>query len=375
MKKLITAVVFMLISTALVAQSNSAVVNQTGDGNTGTVTQTGNTNNATIDQYGTNLAEVNQIGEYNNANVDQGTDANPVNNVPSTYHTKGAWIDQIGSNNDASISSVYDGSMYNSGSGNAGSIFQLGDENIASQMLNSHTSNRPNTSMRVAVEIDQLGVGNIAHQRTRGNFGSYGIQQMWVDQLGNDNFVNQYSNGGMQSTMTVVQEGNNNGNATSADVTSTGLTSPLDLPWGTKMHPANSGGIDASAIANGEFTQYQNGRFSTATIDVLGSDNKTTQAQEFTVWGASGANVATIDIMGDMNAVIQGQMGEYNESYVDIDGSDNVVTTSQEGDYNIADVDIIGMNNIGAIQQTGDSNSGTIYQNGSSNTATIIQQP
>lgn len=336
--------------------------------------QTGNV--ATIDQYGTNMGEITQEGNSNMGNIDQGTAFETVTNIPSTYHLSGAWIDQIGDGNNASIASQNDGSMYNSGNGNAGSIYQDGNINIALQVLSSHTSQRAKTSVRVAVEIDQIGNENEAHQSTRGNFGSYGIQQMWIDQIGANNYANQYSNGGMQSVMTVKQEGSNNGNALSADVAATGLSSPLSLLWGTLMHSANSGGINAGEVSSGTYTQYQNGRYSVAVIDVLGSNNKTTQAQEFTDWVASGANVAYIDIIGDENAVVQGQIGEASSSDIDIDGSGNIVASSQLGDSNIVDIDLVGgsMNCVVGVEQIGNGHSATVFQSGVSNFAKVIQR-
>lgn len=367
---LVVLVSIFFLAGFVFAQGNTATVYQEGTSNTATVDQTGSAHNALVNQYGTNLADVDQYGGNSDiAEVNQGSSGNPVTNVPSAYQWHGAWIEQDGSSNEAYISQTK--------SGGAASIYQMGNSNIGIQDLNSTWHEVSKTSPRMALDIDQIGDGNYAKQLTRFNFGSYGIQHMWVDQTGDGNYVYQYSNGGMQSVMEVNQNGNNNGNATSADVSATGLSSPLDLPWGTKMPPPNAGGIDPSAISSGTYTQYQNGRYSTAIIDITGSDNKTTQAQEFTVWSVSGQNDATITIIGDFNAVIQAQMGEYNDSYVDIDGSTNVVTTSQEGDDNYADIDLLSTSdgNIAAIQQTGNGHWATITQNGASNTATVVQQP
>ena len=364
----------MVLTVGFAMAQNTATVNQTGTSNSGTVNQSGASNNATIDQYGTNLGQILQTGTGNIGNIDQGTLAKPVTNVPTTYYNVGAWIKQVGETNNASIVSQNDGSIHNSGSGNAGSIDQNGKTNTASQVLGSHTSQRAKTSARVAVEIDQLGDGNKAWQLTRGNFGSHGIQQMWVDQIGVNNYANQYSNGGMASVMTVKQEGSGNGNAKSADVNSTGLASPLSLPWGTKMHPANAGGINAGKILSGEYTQYQNGRYSEAIINVKGDDNKTTQAQEFTSWSLSGQNKAYIDILGNTNAVIQAQMGEKNTSDVDITGSYNVVASSQLGDVNAVDIDITGSFNTVGVEQVGNWHIATVLQTGNYNFAQIIQK-
>lgn len=331
-------------------------------------------NTATVNQYGTNFSEIKQTGSSNDATVNQGTALKAANNplINSTYFKSGAWVEQIGNGNGASISSQYDGSAYNSGSSNAGSIYQKGDVNEASQVLSAASSLLVKLSERVAIEIDQIGDGNDAHQRTRANFGTYGIRQMWIDQKGTDNYANQYSNGGTQSVMTIKQNGSGNGNAITADISLTGLSSPLSLAWGTKMHAANRGGIDAGKISSGEYTQYQNGNGAKAIIDIDGDNNKTSQSQEFTVWG-QGNNTAEIYIVGSLNAVIQGQMGQLNNSNVDIDGSSNVATTSQEGNSNVVEMDILGSLNTAGVQQTGDFHSATVFQNGDSNFAKVVQ--
>lgn len=328
------------------------------------------TNEATLDQYGTNLAKIEQIGSLNNADVDQGTALQSVSNnhVPnySTDHEWGAWIKQDGVSNIAVINQQ--------GSSGSADINQNGSLNKAYQDIYTSASGAT-ANTRKGLDIDQIGVENEAHQLTRASFGSYGIKKMYIDQIGGNNYANQYSNGGMASTMTVRQEGSNNVNAVSADITATGLASPLSLPWGTLMPAANSGGIDAVKITNGDYTQYQNGRYSEAIINILGSNNKTTQAQEFTVWSVSGKNKAYIDITGDSNAVVQGQMGEENTANVDITGSGNIVATSQLGDSNTIDVDILigsDLNTVG-VQQTGDFHSATVLQSGLNNMATVVQ--
>jgi len=336
--------------------------------NTSTVTQDGFSNLATVDQYGKNLTQIEQIGSGNKAIVDQGTALQSQSNyrVPaySTDHEWGAWVKQDGVSNSASINQQ--------GSSGSADINQDGSLNVAVQDIHTFASGAT-ANTRKGLDIDQIGNRNESIQLTRASFGSYGIKKMYVDQIGNDNYANQYSNGGMASTMTIKQEGSNNGNAVSSDVAATGLSSPLSLAWGTLMHPANSGGIDAVKISHGGYTQYQNGRYSTATIDITGDGNKTTQAQEFTVWSVSGQNSATLFISGNDNAVIQAQMGEYNSSDVDVTGNGNVISTSQLGDSNSIDIDVLGSFNIAGIQQAGDSHSATVLQMGSNNFAQITQ--
>ncbi|KAA3610556.1 MAG: hypothetical protein DWQ05_21280 [Calditrichaeota bacterium] len=331
MKNLFFVFIAILLCAGLTfAQTNNATVNQTGDENDGDVTQTGATNTATVDQYGKNLAEVDQTGTSNNADVDQGTAAVPrSNNHPPAYvgdHEWGAWIEQVGNTNTAVIDQQ----------GNSGSadIYQLGNLNEGYQEINTFASGATSTT-RKGLDIDQIGDENWANQKTVASFGSFGIKKMYVDQIGDNNLADQYSKGGMQSTMEIRQEGN--GNDYTVDVSATGKPSPLAMSF-----------VDKPA---GDFTQYQNGRFSTASIDILGDDNHTAQYQEYTVWSTSGANYAEIDILGDFNNAAQGQIGENNT----------------------ATIDMVGDANVGAISQTGSSHIGDITQTGNNNTSSVIQ--
>lgn len=316
-------------------------------------------NIATIDQYGTNLAEVEQTGNNNTADVDQGTLLSPKTNIPLTgYYGAGSYVRQIGNSNNA-IVTVTGGSV-------GSRVDQGGDDNQATQLLGANSSYRGqqvnNYDGRMSIEIIQINNENEGYQKTTSNFGTYGIKKMWIDQTGLNNYGSQHSKGGTQSVMTIKQIGDNNGNAVYADVSSTGLSSPLALGF---------------ELGNEAYTQYQNGNFSTATIDITGSDNKTTQAQQYTAWiNRAGENTATIDIVGNGNAVIQGQLGELNGSYVDINGDGNIVTTSQLGDNNAIDVDIVGssVDCVVGVEQVGNLHSATVFQSGASNFAKVIQQ-
>ncbi len=245
----------------------------------------------------------------------------------------GAFIDQVGNSNEASIN------MTNSSNG--ASINQEGDDNVAHQDLNSSQHKTTNRD-RMGLDIDQVGNENNANQKTVASFGCYGIQGMVIKQEGNNNTANQLSVGGMQSTMEVIQVGNDNDDV--VDVSATGKPSPLALPFVHK--PV------------GEFTQYQNGRYSTASINVTGDNNHTAQYQEYTSWSVSGHNYAEIDIIGNENNAAQGQIGEFNKATITINGNLNVAAISQTGsgtaEWN---------GNVGSITQTGNNNVSSIVQN------------
>jgi hypothetical protein len=352
MKKLMLSAAALMIGAIGFAQNSDALINQVGAQNDATVDQIGLANDANVDQFGKNFADVYQNGTSNVADVDQGTASAHRTNVALTgYYGAGSWVSQIGQGNNAKVAVT---------ESNIGSrINQGGIDNDAKQFLDAYTSYRGrsinNYDGRMSIEIIQSGNRNEALQKTTTSFGTHGIQKMWIDQTGDDNYGSQHSKGGAGSVMTIKQVGYFNGNAVGADVSSTGLDSPLDLFNGS----------------NGDYTQYQWGNRSTATIDITGDNNKTTQAQEYTVWALSGENTATINIIGNLNTVIQGQLGEYNESYVDISGHENVVTTGQEGDYNDADVNVDGDSNVAAVMQTGNNHEAIIWQSGNNNFGTI----
>ena len=318
-------------------------------------------NTATVDQFGTNIGKINQTGLLNTANIDQGTLATPVTNnkVPSYSGDwiGGAFIDQLGSNNDASIN------MHNGGN-NGSSVYQSGDYNQGYQDIGTSQSIGTSWSL-MGVDLDQVGDHNYANQQTVASFGSAGVKRMFVIQTGDYNVADQLSIGGYTNAQDITQIGNNNNNPTQSgntfDLSATGLTNPLNLPWAHK--PA------------GTFTQYSNQMHGTTHMYVNGNDNNTAQYQEYTVWSLSGRNHAMLDLYGNTNDVAQGQLGEYNSSDFNISGDGNIVSGLQHGDSNIATVDILGNNNVAAIEQLGNGNDGSINQVGSGNTGLILQQP
>ena len=322
-------------------------------------------NSAAVDQYGTNLGIINQTGANNNADIDQGTSGSPVTNWGTNLGTDwkyGAFVDQDGSTNDASITMTE--------SSNGSSVYQLGDDNKGYQNIGTYQT-KTNDFSRMGVDLDQVGNNNWATQTTVKSFGSFGVQGMLIVQDGDYNIADQLSIGGRSNVTEITQVGNNNNNPTESgnafDLSATGLTNPLTLPWTY----TNQGGFSPS----GTYTQYTNQMFGTTHMYIEGNDNNAAQYQEYSVWGLSGDNDAWLDLVGNTNNVAQGQLGEYNSSDFDIAGDGNVVTGLQYGDSNNASVYISGDNNVAAIEQLGNSNTGAINQVGSGNTGLIMQQP
>jgi hypothetical protein len=312
-------------------------------------------NDAEVKQYGTNLGIVTQTGDENDAWIYQGDPGAPVSNYKlPNYATDwiwGSWIDQLGNDNSA-YTEV-------NNSSNATKIKQIGNENTGYQHINSYNS-YTNANKPIAIFIKQTGNQNDGWQKTVASFGCYGIQDMKIYQDGVGNFARQYSKGGMQSVMKVIQNGNGN-NYTPVDVSCTGQKNPLALPWADKP--------------GGKYAQYQNGRYSEAIATVNGSNNNTAQYQEYTVWSISGKNDAYIDIDGDDNNAAQGQLGEENYADIDITGSSNVAAISQWGDLNSGTITVIGSSNCAGIEQKDNNNTGSVYQNGDGNKGLITQHP
>lgn len=361
MKKLSIILTAVLFASVISFAQNSALVNQTDNQNIATVDQTGTDNSAAVDQFGRNFAQVDQSGgNGNSAVVAQGTSGSYVFNYYQPAYNgdwqNGAFIEQIGSDNAASIIMT--------GSREYGSIYQEGSSNTGAQAIGTQHSEK--SGQHSGIDMSQFGDFNAAAQSTYASFGSAGIKDMTVTQQGSFNTAFQASVGGYGAIMTITQIGNNNNSPAESgnafDLSATGLTSPLALPWAHK--PA------------GEFTQYANQMFGNSVMYVEGSNNNTAQYQEYTVWSLSGRNNADMTILGDGNDAAQGQLGQYNESSINISGSGNVVLSSQFGDSNVAEIDLLGTSdgNVAGIEQNGNAHNASILQNGAVNTATILQQ-
>lgn len=156
MKQLLTAVVFLLISTALVAQSNTATTTQSGDLQVANTTQDGTLNNATVTQTQT------------------GT---PVN---SPAYMNKAIVDQTGTNNNATVTQDELGGG-NKG-GNDAKITQNGADNVSTQSTYAPGSNNGQD-----VEALQDGIGNTVTQSITGGYTDY----FYAEQKGNSNVATQ----------------------------------------------------------------------------------------------------------------------------------------------------------------------------------------
>ena len=319
------------------------------------------TNVADIVQYGSNIAVIEQTGDLNEGIITQGAVGSPVTNKGANLGGDwkyGSFITQKGTDNTAEVDV--------NTSSNGTSIDQLGNSNWAKQTLGASISKTTNWN-RMGLDINQEGNNNIANQETRSSFGTHGVQGMMINQEGNFNIADQMSIGGAQQQVEIEQIGNNNNNSVKSgklfDVSATGLTNPVALPWAHK--PA------------GDFTQYMYENKGVTHMYVKGDDNNTYQFQEYDVWSISGQNDALMDVIGSRNNVAQGQLGDLNESEIDIEGNDNVVTTSQFGDSNIAKIELLaGSNNcVAGIEQIGNLNDADILQSGVNNFAKVIQQP
>lgn len=309
MKKLLTiflvGVLVLSLSGLLFAAENVADVAQTGDDN-----------EVDIEQIGHNKAEVEQKGNKNEAAVYQ-----EGNNFPSLlggWYYLGAHIDQIGNRNEALINMPT--------SSNATRIQQRGNDNKAQQSLGS-TQHKSTDFNRLGMHIKQFGDENEAYQETEASFGSYGIQDMFIKQDGDNNFVEQFSKGGMQTLMEAEQIGNDN------------------ISY-----------------------QHQDARFSKLHLRIKGDNNFTDQYQEYTVWADSGDQDAYADINGDNNRARQKQVGEYGNLDLDITGNKNIVKQEQIGDENEALMRVVGNQNDLKQEQVGNLNQALLKVVGNKNT-------
>ncbi len=321
----------------------------------------GQDNDAIVEQYGTNIAEIEQIGDLNEGFIYQGASGSAVTNSGSNGASDwklGAFITQEGTDNTAEIDM--------NTSDNGAKIDQLGDYNWAKQELNVAHSKTTDWD-KMGLDVNQDGNNNWANQKTVLAFGTDAGANMIINQVGDHNVADQLSIGGWGQKMQIEQIGHRNNNPLvsgySYDVSATGLTDPLALPWAHK--PA------------GVFTQYAYENHGETDMYVEGDDNNTHQYQEYGLFSVSGQNDAWMDVVGSRNNIAQGQLGDLNESDIDVNGDDNVVTTSQHGDDNWAKIELLaGSNdNVAGIEQSGDLNTASILQSGVTNFAKVIQQP
>lgn len=334
MKNLLTAVVFMLIATALMAQ-NTATTNQNGD-----------RNGATIDQVGSNSAIIDQLNgsSDNTASIDQDGASN------EAYLTQGMvdeYYDAPYNISTPMVSTNSDGSITQDGSSNYVEFVQVGDNNAGT--------------------LEQDGAGNTGYIYQGWPFGFWGETPVTsalsssnshasVSQLSNDNFGAIWQYGGDNNDANILQNGDGN----------------------------------ATRISQGFIYEDANYNFSHPVYNV--DDNYAAVVQ------LGNDNTARVFQLGNNNSFRLGQFNDGNtvggrglsgleaarNGYFEQDGNNNIFNGVQNGDatldhesfqfgdYNAIDL-IQGLDDIALIQQTGDWNTANVHQFGGGHDASVMQ--
>lgn len=354
MKQLLTAVVFMLISTALVAQSNSAVTTQTGNTNDSkvtqaggnqdaTVTQTGNLNNSKVNQFtdnlGTQTAEVIQGGNSNGAKVEMDQTGG------GTPSSNSAYINQAGNLNNSFQKVNAPG--YN------------GDQHV----VGNQTGNNNNLDQRILhgytdqFEATQVGNRNTTTQRMPSATHNKGV----VNQEGNDNSARQDLSGG------------NNGYGAPIKIKQIGNWNVADQDFvSTQTFSHKNDGL-VSQVGNGNYAKQDVlGKNAEVASEVIGNNNDTRQF----ITGAS--DKSTLFAQGSGNTVRTDQTGDENLVGVKLNdamignANGNEVNVQQAGDYNYLTLgirrgDIGGDRNIVKVDQEGNGQYHRLTADGSAN--------
>lgn len=315
------AMLFTVMAPCVAFAGNVADLTQVGNNVLATSDQIGADNTAIVNQYGDNLkADVDQTGNRNSAAVDQGTAANHANSGVLAGYVSGAVILQQGDDNTASTTWHV---------GNQGSrISQIGNENDGTQDLSALQGYSVG---KYAIDIQQVGNNNQAAQTTTYKYGTYGIQDMLIQQAGNDNIGTQTSLSGQSIGMEILQTGDYNNSV-----------------------------------------QFQDGMQDVESVKIVGSYNVTGQTQSYTTWGLT-TRTATIDIVGDANNATQNQFGVSASADIVIAGNDNIAIQNQTGNNNFAKLTQLGNDNFASQTQTGPDNSSTVSQTGNFNSITVVQ--
>ena len=367
MKKILLAVVFLLISTALVAQSNTATTTQTGDDNSAKTEQIGTTNNATINQIGNEnlvgkLAEpsakgVLQVGTSNILTIDQTGDRNKVSQFRPDHPPADptiASVEQNGLNNQMYITQSGNDQVIGEGSFPYDGIDQLGNNNFAT--------------------LDQFG-GNenkigIFYQENDGNTAD-------IDQVGNNNYIKSASQkkqdniSPLNNNLNILQQGDYNiihnagerGDNIIGDILQDGDRNQATMQL-------------THSFANGDIDQIGDDNKATVTINLsyIGDNNSGViyQNGDFNIGVAKigQSNSATTSTDNTMDIE---QLGDFNEADILVEGSFNDADIYQNGMNNIADIIQTGNSNVGSITSNGNGHSGTITQTGGMNNAVITQ--
>ncbi len=334
MKNLLTAVVFMLISTGLIAQSNTANVFQNGDDNEGNVTQSGSSNFADVNQFDgdENLVNVDQNGSSNAVYLAQGMTENYWGYTTSAMS---------GNRNQADIDQVGTGNL-------VGDFVQVGDDNIAS--------------------VDQAGVNNEAYVYQGWAYGFWGETAITsalssynstvsIKQVNADNFGAVWQYGGSDNHANIDQDG---------------VFNVASIAQGFIYE---DGAYDFTYPVYNTENNYasvtQLGNDNVAKLFQLGDDNSFTLNQN----GAGNRVGYDAGVSGQVpkrNAYFA-QDGDFNTfTGVQNDGATLDIASYQLGDENNIDL-IQGEDDVALIQQNGDLNTANVYQYGVDNNASVIQ--
>ncbi|RKZ91023.1 MAG: hypothetical protein DRQ40_10360 [Gammaproteobacteria bacterium] len=334
MKKLLTAVVFLLISTALFAQSNSALVSQNGDSNEGNVTQAGSSNLAEVNQFDgdENLADVNQNGSSNEVYLAQGM-------------TTGYWglttTAMSGNRNQADIDQLGTGNLVDD-------FVQVGDDNFAS--------------------VDQEGNNNTAYVYQGWAYGFWGEtattsalssynSTVSITQVKDNNYGAVWQYGGLDNDVIIDQDGFSNiASIAQGFIYEDGAYDFTYPVYNTENNYAS-------------ITQL--GDDNVAKLFQLGDDNSFTLTQN----GAGntvGYDAGVTGLVPKRNAYFA-QDGDFNTfTGVQNDGATLDIASYQFGDDNNIDL-IQGEGDVALIQQNGDLNTANVYQYGVDNNASVVQ--
>jgi hypothetical protein len=365
MKQLLTAVVFLLISTALVAQSNTATTTQAGDDNGSWQTQTGASNTAATTQSGNeNAGQIDQNGNTNGATIEQINNNNVALAAQYDGDNNVASIKQNGPSNSAYLAQgmVEDfygpgtSSMYAaSGSENQSSIEQLGADNHV-QAYQAGDNNMGN--------VKQTGNDNIAYSYQGWTYNGWGEANAFItdnstvniNQINDDNYSAVWQYGGDGNQAYITQDGPQNVASVAQgfiyDDAAYDFTRPV-FNTQNNYTSINQNGFDNVGKLfqlgdNNEFTLIQNG------------DGNTLGGRGFS--GLAAVRNAYFAQDGNGNIFV----GTQN------DGATLSHESFQFGDDNEIDL-IQGEGDVALIQQTGDMNNANVYQYGLTNDASVMQ--
>lgn len=373
MKKVLSLLLFVFLSSALVAQ------------NTVTVTQTGNSNSATATQTGSNIGEIEQIGDGNNGTITQdGTNTwanvwqygNSNAGTVTQDGTNDGWVDQInGDGNSATV--VQDGS------GNSGGVTQGMIEGYQSVSTDMPSNNNIGT-------INQLGDNNggYATQIGDGNGAS-------IDQQGNGNtayIYNGWAYGFWGETAVTSALSNTNSSVSIEQISDDNYAAAWQYGGDNDEVVLSQNGLDNTAsISQGFIYEDANYDFTTPvynTVDNYASVSQTGDGNYGKAFQLGDGNSFTLSQTGNGNMVgydpLASGLEAVRNAYFAQDGNDNTFEGEQDGgavldagSFQFGDgngIDMMqGSADVALIQQTGDLNTVTLTQGGGGQDATILQ--